>query len=107
MTIKLLLAAALAAVVLPASVSAAPSPIGHLYSKCGQVTVAGHTWVYGRKGLSCAAAKAVVRTLGSGSHADGLVGTYAGMHCFYGQRAAQAVINCLGPHALMLAVRPK
>jgi len=108
MTTRLTLAAVLVAAIGGAArAAAAPNPIGHLYSRCGQVTVAGHSWQYGTKGLACATAKDVVRRLGGASHEDGPAGVFAGMQCFYAHKGVQAVINCLGPKHLMLAVRPK
>jgi hypothetical protein len=109
MTTRLTLAAVLVAAATggAARAAAAPNPIGHLYARCGEVTVAGHSWQYGTKGLACAAAKAVVRRLGGASRAAGPAGVFAGMQCFYAHKGVQAVINCLGPKHLMLAVRPK
>jgi hypothetical protein len=94
--VVIVLAAGLAAV--------AASPAVAVPHSCGTISVKGKTWTVTAVGLSCAAAKGVVRTLAAKPLPPRVhyAGRYLGMGCLGGKKGGRTGIECGGTGARLI-----
>jgi hypothetical protein len=100
MSVRMIAATAVTAVVAAAGATPGALPSGSAVSSCGKVHAGGRAWGVAQGGFNCSGARKVIRKLGSRplppkSHPQ-YPGTYSGMKCIGGASKGKRVIECIG-----------
>jgi len=100
MTVRMILATAVAGALAAGSTSAATGATSALRS-CGTISIAGKPWAIVAQGVSCASAKTLIRKLAAMPHPASHIypGIYMGMRCVDGSKPGKPAVTCLSPSA--------